>query len=144
MIYELVNPSDHIEFEAKDDATAFVASLLLSPMYGARNTQTGKTLGPMLFDTGRREAAELGIGKSEDAIGAWLDANKTSVAEALASFRIGDLAQYRKMEALCAPSKRAKFKAEWHDSKRSSTNNICAAAWKMGAALAALNGEGKP
>lgn len=130
-IYELINPSDPYTFKAPDIKVAGMAALLLSSgKFGARQIepeQDEPESSPALFGW-KPWLQEQGITPE------WTGANKEIIADALGSFLIGDLHDRHEVHetlALLPPGKREGWLANRHDRRRSSMNNIGAAAHKL-------------
>ena len=62
MKYELISPSDKIEFEAESNQIAFFCVVAISPAYGAKNAETGWTAGPFLLGISE-ETVEVQLGR---------------------------------------------------------------------------------
>lgn len=118
--YNLVNPSDDIQFEAPDDAVAEAVATYISPMCGwetidVEPQRCGGFLGMQ------------GMGKSEDEakailapVLAVLEGRPLEVATALESCEI----QGAKRRRLGVD------KDVWHDEHRTSVNDMCSFAWR--------------
>lgn len=169
MWYELHNPSDKVIFQAPDFEAAALAVIFLgrgqyaaTPIAGddrKPDSVTDARKVPMMFfgDAFEKFCADpvngLGIGDSKN-IQNKLDERGADVATCCESFFYGDLSDRAIYEeALRGKSEKdaAKFKAEWNDKKRTSMNNILAAAHALARGLreaiakkAAKAAEGAP
>lgn len=131
-VYELSNPSDAVHVEAEDTTVACVAVLLLGQgRYGLRD-EHGETVLPLLFLGGLHQW--LAARKITD-LDTFLKANASAMADVLDTATLGSAKDFKffksAMAAIDDPVKRAAFREEWDDKKRSSTNNICAAAHRL-------------
>jgi hypothetical protein len=137
-IYEIINPSDACTIEAPDDKTAIAAvTLLSSGAYGLRAEDGRNVCGLSLFGIAEQVVeAFLPDRKAENlmeatvgAMMAWVKENKKAVIDTLDSFVYGDAAERAFLvEAMAQAKDPAKVKAAHEDRRRTSMNNIGAAA----------------
>lgn len=119
--YEITNPSDPITVQADEDLVAAAAALLLGHgKYGARRGDT--TVCPIFILGGYEEwAKEVGFGRE------YIDKNWLKI---VASRR-----RRGSPGAGCRPRRCAGRLAAWNEQKRSSMNDISAAAVRYAAEL---------
>ncbi len=123
MEYELINPSDPYTFLAEDFETAALVVICLGPASGAKPKDGGENVPIFLFGEAVEWYTEK-FGRSPDE---GLAEKVQAVADAFASFMLGDFEDRRRYEAALAaiddPEKKARFISEWQDG-RSSLNDI--------------------
>ncbi len=143
MLFEISNPSDAYTIEADSFEVAAMAVLLL----GQGNYGVHQLDGP---EDDRKEMPIMIIA-TEKQIEEWCQDNfgasladcilrcKAKIPDVLDTVLIGseaDRATYHKALSLIDDSaKKEQWKAEWHDKRRSSMNNIGARAWAIAAKL---------
>lgn len=134
MEYEFINPSDRYTFLAEDYETAVLAVFCLGPAYGAKPKDGGEDV-PIFIFGGAVEWYKEKFGHSPDD---GLDEKKEAVADALASFMLGDFEDRRRyniaLAAIDDPEKKSRFIDEWQDG-RSSLNDIGGAAHRLAGRL---------
>lgn len=137
-LYEIINPSDEVHIEAADQMVACVAILFLGEgKYGLQN-EHGESILPLFFFGGHEGwLAQRGVPDLPE----YLVTNVDAIADVLDTATLGsarDYAFYKSaVEAIDDPVKREAFREQWDDKKRSSSNNICAAARSLARALRA-------
>lgn len=119
-IYELINPSDKITFEASSDEVAAITAFAISGMFGAK--RDGWSAGPWIFGAGQWFVDEYGADP-----GVCFKRNERDVATALTSFRLGNRNSYDGLDDAAT--------AVLMDERRSSLSDICSAAIKGGKEL---------
>lgn len=131
LLFELINPSDQIHFEAPSREVADVCVAYISGMYAPREldreTLEEKWSGGLSALAGEDYfAKEHGI---ED-LGAWMKLNAQELNQCWKSFTYGSVRElffYKSaMEKIDDPEKRQAFADEWDDKHRSSMNKIVA------------------
>jgi hypothetical protein len=127
MILELVNPSDAVTFIGDDIKVAGVATLLLGRgQYGLEDCD-GKMVVPlMLFGTHEEWFKENDINLDH-----FISEHAKAIAAFLDTCVYGDVDDRRVYEYMCrgmSDDEVAEYKSKWDDRKRSSMNNIGAAA----------------
>lgn len=149
MLFEIINPSDPYTMEAPDlEIAACAVCLLGSGQYGLNELGGDKTGHVPMFPVGGHdEWFTKQFGKNFGAsLNAVLMTRRHVLAGALASVRVGDAALRREFDAelakLAADDEAAMFLTAFHDSKRSSMNDIGRHAWQLGVAI--LENGGAP
>lgn len=139
MLFELSNPSDQYTFEAPDLATAAaVAWILGRGAYGAHQLDGDRAAHVPIFLLGGAEewSRETFGADPADVLNSVLHG---ILADALDSLLVGDAharETYRAgLELIDDPAKREAWRDRWHDDRRTSLNNIGAAAWAVAKAL---------
>lgn len=142
MLFEIINPSDPYTMEAPDlEIAACAVCLLGSGQYGLNELSGDKTGHvPVFLLGGHDEWFSKQFGKD---FGASMDeAIKTRrhvLAAALASVRVGSAVTRREFDAdlakLASDDEAAMFLTDFHDSKRTSMNDIGRHAWALGVAI---------
>lgn len=119
--YEITNPSDPITVQADEDLVAAAAALLLGHgKYGARRGDT--TVCPIFILGGYEEwAKEVGFGRE------YIDKNWLKIVACLRTAAVGTPPQEIRDDAVKL--------AAWNEQKRSSMNDISAAAVRYAAEL---------
>ena len=144
-VYEIINPSDKCTLEAPGDAVAAVAVLLLGQGAFGVERCDGDTMRPILPFFRFASNAEVALEAwARDELGTPLDdnisAHKSLLAAALESVLYGSAEDrrvyHRALDLIDDPTKRQQWRDEWEDSRRSSMNKICGAAWSMARAMA--------
>jgi hypothetical protein len=140
MIYEIINPSDPYTIEADDSMIAAVAVLLLGSGQLALEDETGNDVLPLLLFGGVDKWITENVGD----INVYIDQHHTAIAVALDTILIGsakDRAFYHEAERLIDdPMKKRELWESWHDKRRSSLNDIGAAAHRLVGVLRKSNG----
>ena len=136
-LYKIINPSDDYTFRAPDDRVACAVGILLgNGQYPVERCDNQNDVGSLLlFQSEGQIAVELerifGQPLSE-----YMETHAAEVSEALGSVLIGSQADRALFEAaidmIPETDAKAKYAELWHDSKRSSMNDI----GKRAAALA--------
>lgn len=133
-LYEIINPSDPYTMEVEDFREAAVGLLMLSTAFALEpvDGKEGPRM-PILAFGGMDKWLEENVCPRKD-IPNWVQDHREGIAKALGSVLIGKAEQrdlYRSaMDAIDDPAKREAFREKWHDTKRSSMNDIGAAAWE--------------
>lgn len=131
MVYEIVNPSDRYTIEGELEAAAVATVLLGGGMYALEDPDDRIVL-PVFFGATPDRLdhywhATFGRGFHESATALTLD-----VIAALESVLIGSRAERKRLErvlaAISSPAEREAARAAWHDGRRTSQNDIGAAA----------------
>lgn len=132
-LYEVINPSDAVTFEAESDDVAAIAVLFLGRgKYGCTDEQGSDVLPLLLFGSDgwiEKFCADRKLADLSD----FLSANAEALAKALESTSVCSLANRKALVAAVGPDPVALER--WNEAKRSSLNNICAAARKLAAAF---------
>jgi hypothetical protein len=115
-IWELINPCDKITFIATEHEAALIADRSLASLFFVRNVETDAD--PEVDDL--RDWYDR-LWFSKEAI--------LSLADAYASFLVGDRDEFNKLVEGAGPEKRAILAAEWHTEKRESLTDICQQFW---------------
>jgi len=143
MLYEIINMSDPYTIEASSLDVAFVACLLLGDgQYGFKPLEDGEEEIPLFLFGGCKEWSQKHLRENPQAI---LDrvttdaAKRLELADCLDSCLIGrqqDRETYRSgFDLIDDPAKRERWRAKWHDDRRSSLNNIGGRAYLMATKL---------
>ena len=131
MLFNLINPSDPYTLEAEDLSTAAMAACLLSTTFGVESTY-GSQSAMFLFMT---EADLNGWFREHAGVdtATFVEEHRMAVADALASFVYGDVADRKlyneTMDLLSDEEAKLAFKDNWQD-RISSLSNIGKAAWQ--------------
>jgi hypothetical protein len=140
MIFEIINPSDPYTLECDDFKIAAAGVFLLGRGKLGLSTEENHDLHmpPFIFAT-EEQVVEWFKGIGIEQIGPFLDENRTKVADALDTVLIGSERNRRTFEKVLAcitdPIERQKARDTYHDEKRSSLNDIGAAAWNLARSL---------
>jgi hypothetical protein len=143
MIYEIINPSDAYTIETQDFDVAAVACLMLGTgQYAFKPLEDGGQEVPLFLFGGHDVWCQEHFSMSaDDLVGTVLTKKRDSLAACLESCIIGRLADRQAylagLELIDNPAKREKWRARWHDDRRSSMNDIGGRAYKMAAKLRA-------
>ena len=128
MICEIINPSDAYTLRTDDFKTAAVAIAVLGRgQMGLKNID-GEESSPVLFgwDDWLKEQGIEDLGK-------YIDEHTKEMADILATVLIGGKADREEVESALALMPDEEARKKWlddrHDKRRSSMNNIGAAAW---------------
>jgi hypothetical protein len=148
MIYEIVNPSDKVTFEAPNDKVAIAAVILLADgKFGLVDEEGNDTLLPLLFSNEDQIKAVL-VGKGFDdgvkGLAAFIDANVQAVGECLASSAVVSIGDRKALLRALGNSGRKLEDAlsDWNEEKRTSLNDICGCAHRIADQLAASMAKG--
>lgn len=134
-LYEIVNPSDPYTMEVEDFKEAAVGLLMLSTHFGLEpvDGEAGSSMPPFIFG-GMDKWIEENVCPTDD-LQKWIRDHTPGIAKALDSVLIGEKGQRElyqaAMEAIDDLAKREAFHEKWHDTKRSSMNDIGGAAREM-------------
>lgn len=134
-LYEIINPSDEYTMEAEDFREAAVALLSISTAFGLREigNDKGQEMPPFIFG-GMDAWLKEHICPDGD-VQRFMAEHNSGIAAALNSVLIGGVRDRRlfqaAMEAIPDAEAREAFRVKWQDEKRTSTNDIGAAAWAM-------------
>jgi len=129
-LWELVNPSDPITFRATEVEAVIIADRMLEAMYFVNDAGNGMPVPSMEADELKR--AYEAIWKTPEGI--------ASYAAAYDSFLIGTIEQrglYEKNRSLMTETQQQSYRADYHERRRSSMNDICQACWNVAAKIAA-------
>jgi hypothetical protein len=135
--YEIINPSDHYTIECPDLEIAFVACCLLgNGQYAFDPLDDVGVKVPLFMFGGHDEWCMETFGAStDDVLARSLKARRAEVADALDSVLIGK----REAFAALAPERGSEAwqeaRAKWHDTHRSSFNDIGGRAYQIAAKL---------
>lgn len=131
IICELTNPSDAITFVVSDPKVAGVAILLLGNGWYGLTDKDGNSIVPlMMFGAHEKWLKDNGITDTN----AFIMANAVLMAEFLETVAYGSIAEREALDIAVTrmtPENAAAHREWWNDRKRSSLNNIGAAALKM-------------
>jgi len=133
MIYELIQPSDAIHFQAESDKIAYYCALILGGgNAGIERTDHVQCESPLLiFHPDPLPIVEAYLGESIEAFG---DKNAAEISACFQSFSYGSVSEYRTfieaIEAITDPEKLAAFKASHEDKNRTSMSKWVGSAWK--------------
>jgi len=155
MLYDIVNPSDAYTIEAPDLEIATVACCVLGEgQYAFRpiGDETAQEVPLMMFGGTDEWFQQHFNGRDAGAvIGDVMEHRSADLADCLDSCLIGDAhsrQEYsRALELIESPENREKFRAERHDQRRSSMNDIGGRAYKIAKRLRekqSLNGTEAP
>lgn len=129
MICEIINPSDPYTMECETFLIGAVAVALLGNGKMGLHSEDGELSTPILFGWD-----DWFKGEGVTDLSAFLDENKAIIADALRSVRIGDFAD-RRAEAVAikhmTPAAVQGYRAEIHDARRTSMNDIGSRAWQL-------------
>lgn len=126
-LFEVVNPSDPITFEADDPDIAKLAALMLGRGRFGVTSEDGEEVLPLYIFGMSEEEAERVVaplaekGKTRD--------GKLALVAALDSFAVCSLSSRKALRAALGNDREALKR--WNEEKRSSMNNICGAAAKL-------------
>jgi hypothetical protein len=148
MLYGIINPGDPYTMEAEDPEIATAACLLLGDGAYGLEDEHGDSVEdcPMLrFMPADRARGWVAERYGDQGLAGYAKANREAVRACLRSVLIGDFEDRKLMArvlgAISDPADRAKAEFEWHDSRRSSMNDIGASAAKL---VAWLESEAAP
>ena len=139
-LYEIVNPSDCVTFEAPDDATAVAVVLSIGEgAYGARRCEDGQDVGGLLlFATNAVVEAKLMEWFGCD-FETWANAHRADLAEALldcATVKPEARHLYEEgMRRQDSVEELQEYRALVEDRNRTSMSDIVGRAWVMGREL---------
>ena len=148
--YRIINPSDRVHIASDNELAACVAVALISNGdYGLRRCHDGREVMPIMgFDPSGRVSdwwlADPGIPNTGEALDAFIEANRIAMADALDSVFYGSVEEMQAFELANAGVGFGAFianKAEHNDRKRSSMNNIEAAALAYAVKLRRLEAD---
>lgn len=136
-IYEIVNPSDPITFEAKDDLVAEACCLLVGDgKYGLTRkggNDEDEDIGAMIAFMGG-DNAEAYLKDRFGDLGEFYKEHSLDMAAALDSFLTMDTGERKDyklaIEMIDDPEKKQKYRDEVQGRRRSSMNDIAGYAWK--------------
>ena len=137
MIYNLINPSDPITFDAPDLKTAALVTMVLGSGRYAAEPEDNSTEGVplMMFGGG----LEWWSAHFDEPLDGSFDRNAAPLAAALRSVCCGSKTDRHlfdsALRAIPDQSARDAFVAEWNDRKRSSMNDIMGFAHRVAAKL---------
>lgn len=139
MIYDLINPSDPITFEAPDLKIAALVTIVLGGgQYAAEPEDDGTEGVPVMMFGGGPEWWSAHFDEPLDGAG---DRDGVRLAAALRSVCCANRVDRRlydsALRAITDPAAREAFVAEWNDQKRSSMNDIMGRAHHVAAKLEA-------
>lgn len=140
MICEIINPSDPYTLETDNFLAAAVGIGLVGNGKLGLSCENPLRRTPILFGWDAWFKNQ-GI----DDLGKWLEANSLEVAKALESVQIGNVADRQRdadaMKFIDDPKKREAFRAQQHNKRRSSLNDIGRACWQTAKALRKKSGK---
>jgi hypothetical protein len=131
MICEIINPSDPYTLRCQNFLVAAVAVAFLGSGNLGLRSEDGEQSTPVLFGW---EDWLKDQGIEDEDLGAFAKVHRSEMADILDSVMIGDAKARQDAEAFLAElpeDKRAAWLAERHDRRRSSANDIGAAAWSL-------------
>lgn len=132
MIYELLNPSDMVTFEASDKLVAVSVCVLLGAgRFGLdAETDVAQDGFPLLIFANDEQTnaamRDAGFERGSESVIPFVDAHLTEIADAFDSFWYCDLAERKAIMAAIGTDPNARVR--YNEAKRSSVNNIGAAA----------------
>lgn len=130
-LYEVINPSDKITFRATLVEAACIADRLRPAWYFVKDVQTDEE--PKVDD----------LETEYDAI--WKSAEKlASYADAYRSFMVGSISERELLEeavSRMSDDEAKAYRAQWHDKRRTSMNDICRQVWGTAEKIAAYTPE---
>lgn len=125
-LYDLINPSDAITFRATPEEAAVLAEIMRASMLYVRDAETGDD--PKVED----------VAATREAI--WADPERqASYADAFRSFLIGTKSErelFEEATSRMTASEAADYRDKYHDRRRTSMNDICAALWERAEQIA--------
>jgi hypothetical protein len=131
MLYEIVNPSDPITFEAEDPKVATAVGILLGRGAFSVVGENDERVLPILLFASEEQTEQI----IEDTFGdyeKWNSENRLAVAEALESVMVCEISDRRALnaefEGLSRDEKVARLR-RFNDEQRSSMNDIAGAAF---------------
>ncbi|MCW0014863.1 hypothetical protein [Rhizobium sp. BT-226] len=130
-LYEVVNPSDAITFRATVVEAACIADRLRPAWYFVKDVQTGEE--PKIDNL---EEVYEAIWKSADKL--------ASYAEAYRSFMVGSRSERELLEEAVSrmtEDEAKAYRAQWHDKRRTSMNDICRQVWETAEKIASYEAE---
>jgi len=146
MIYEIINMSDPYTIDAPSLQVAFVAcSLLGNGQYGLRALESGGIDVPVFMFGGHEEWCGQQFGKGcDDVVAEVMSYYGSSLADCLDSCLIGkrqDRDTYNDgLRLIDDAAKRDEWREKWHDSRRSSLNDIGGRSRKLAIAIRKRDG----
>lgn len=134
-IYEIINPSDHYTFEAPDDTLARLVGLVLGEgRYGIEGPDGETVLAIYIFGVDESTLDHL-FQPEHKSLAAALEARRAELPAALRSVMIASRAEradiLAALDAMESDAARDAFREHYHDTKRSSLNDIGAYAWAL-------------
>ncbi|NNU66578.1 hypothetical protein G9X67_14995 [Rhizobium sp. WYCCWR 11152] len=130
-LYEVVNPSDVITFRATVVEAACIGDRLRPAWYFVKDVQTGD------------EPKIDNLEEEYEAI--WKSADKlASYAEAYRSFMVGSRSERELLEEAVSrmtQDEAKAYRAQWHDKRRTSMNDICRQVWETAEKIASYEAE---
>lgn len=147
-IYEIINPSDKATFEAPDDNIAAAAALLLGDGFYGCEREDGQSL-HTLVAFGGKPAVEhcLGLYFPNGDLGAFLDERGADVAAALDTLMYCGASERKALNVALdglGEAERLERLRKYNDERRTSLNDINAAAARLAANLRARVAGGFP
>lgn len=136
MIYNIINPSDRVSFEANDLRIAQVACLLLGEgQYGLRNEEGEEVLPILVFGGASEWLFENGFiedPNDHQGLNAFVEANKEALAAVLETTIVADTPAAReKAKEFALQGDYLQGLQQWNDAKRSSMNDIAGRAFAL-------------
>lgn len=130
--FELVNPSDHYTMVGRPEPCAIASILLGGGMYAVRDEASGWS-SPIVFgghselDERWQQTFGRPFPAADDAMAPML----AEVIDALESVLIGSRRRFDELISFVPEQKRAAFREAWHDTHRTSMNDIGANAREL-------------
>lgn len=135
-IYDLINPSDRITFEAPSHAVAYYVALLVGGGRLGCDCEDGTSLDTLLWFATKEqveESIEKNLGTND--LDSFLETNWEVAVAALNSFAYGSVGDRKiynaSLAAITDPEKLAEFKAVHEDWMRSSMSQWVDYAWQL-------------
>lgn len=138
MIYEVINPSDPVTFTADDDNVAAIAVLVLGKGAFGCIKEGGTRVLPVLHFGGFNEWHAEFTKAQDCTLNTYIRKNRARLADVLETTAVCGIDDRKALDAAIGdgPAKageRAAALERWNETKRTSLNNICAAARKLAA-----------
>lgn len=148
MIFELINPSDPVAFEAPDLELAALATLYVGRgQYAAVAEHDNELRVPLFMFGGEKETDKWFQKHFGRILQESIETRKSELPAVLRSFMIGkprDLAAYQTALSFIPTEKHEEFKARYKNDRQSSMNDIAGYAWQCADQLEGKNAAGVP
>jgi hypothetical protein len=126
-VYELINMSDTITFEATEPEAAVIADIMLMSMMFVKDVDTGEK--PICADPiAERDA----IWQSEERLASYIRAWESFMIAAPRDRKL-----FKMITERMSPEETLAFASKWHKERRTSLNDICAKIWANAAKMRA-------
>ncbi len=129
MLFEVINPSDKIIFEAESGYIAGLTVLLVGEgKYGCA-AENGDTVFPIMLFGGEKQLQEwLEQHEVQTDHNEALASNREAIIEALNSFLVSDMGMYKRLVSTFTEEGSLR---KYNDDQRSSMNDICGYAYRV-------------